>query len=240
MEAATAHDEQYALALDQLRFGWDPASTLLHIEQLSLQRGQTLLLSGPSGSGKSTLLNLIGGVLQPRSGSIIVAGQTLSSLGARKRDRFRAENLGIIFQQFNLLPFLSVVDNVLLPLQFAPQRRAASGSNPTQRRQRAEYLLDALGLQAEHWQRPSHRLSVGQQQRVAAARALIGAPALLLADEPTSALDPVNRDRFVDLLLAEAKSSACAVLMVSHDPALADRFADQASLLDLGSTAQAA
>ena len=228
-----------ALRIDSLRFGWTPGTCLLNIPELVLNRNESLLLSGSSGSGKSTLLNLIGGVLTPDRGQISICGSDTAALGARQRDRFRSEHLGIIFQQFNLLPYLSVIDNVLLPLRFAPERRGNSGTTAAERRSRAQELLAALGLEHAAWSAPAYRLSVGQQQRTAAARALIGAPPLILADEPTSALDPDNRDRFIELLLAQAATAGSSVLLVSHDPSLIAQFDRSLALEQLNNTAAA-
>jgi putative ABC transport system ATP-binding protein len=222
-----------ALRLSQLEFGWRGQAPLLRIDSLHLNRGESVLLRGASGSGKSTLLGLIGGVLLPQRGVVTVCGQSFSELPSRRRDRFRAEHIGLIFQLFNLLPYLDVVSNVLLPLRFAPARCTRAGASPAQRLQRARELLDRLGLEPGLCDRPAGELSIGQQQRVAAARALIGAPELILADEPTSALDTDNRDRFLELLLEQARADNSAVLLVSHDPTLAPHFQRQLEMADL-------
>ena len=146
---------------------------------------------------------------------------------ASARDRFRADHLGVIFQQFNLVPYLDALGNTLLPCRLSSRRRQATSPSPEAE---AESLLAALGLAAADWHRPVTQLSVGQQQRVAAARALIGAPALILADEPTSALDTVNRDRFLNLLLTQADLRGTSVVLVSHDPALSGPFDRAVSL----------
>ena len=177
-------------------------------------------MHGPSGSGKSTLLNLIGGVIQPAQGEVRLLGQPLATLGTAARDAFRAAHTGFIFQQFNLIPYLSVLDNVLLPCRFSPRRAERAGDET----QEARRLLSALDIAAELWTRPANRLSVGQQQRVAAARALLGKPEIIIADEPTSALDAGRQAAFLDLLLAEARAAGSSVLFVSHDLALADHF----------------
>jgi putative ABC transport system ATP-binding protein len=129
--------------------------------------------------------------------------------------------MGVIFQQFNLVPYLNPLDNVLLPCRLSPKRRSRAQPSPEEQ---AKSLLNALGIADEHWRRPVTRLSVGQQQRVAAARALIGTPELILADEPTSALDTDNRDRFIELLLQLAAKQQSSVVFVSHDQSLAGRF----------------
>ncbi len=208
-----------------LVFAWPAAPALLAIDRLTVGAGESVFLRGPSGSGKSTLLALIGGVLLPSQGHVTVCGTELDRLGAAARDRLRAAKLGVIFQMFNLVPYLSLLDNVLLPCRFSRERRARAAARSGAPEDEANRLLDRLGLAAERRsRRPVTALSVGQQQRVAAARALIGAPALVLADEPTSALDADTRDGFLQLLQEEARSSGAGLLFVSHDSGLADRF----------------
>ena len=212
-----------ALALHQLRFCWPGAQAeTLQIDQLTLDAGQTLFLRGPSGCGKSTLLSLAAGVLLPQAGTVQVLGQSWAQLGAAARDQYRADHLGYLFQQFNLLPYLSVLDNVRLPLRFSKRRAARAGAGGGQ--DAAEALLAATGLAPSLWPRPAGQLSVGQQQRVAAARALIGAPALVIADEPTSALDDDLRQAFMALLLRSCAAAGSALLFVSHDLRLAGQF----------------
>jgi putative ABC transport system ATP-binding protein len=180
-----------------------------------------MLLLGPSGSGKSTLLGLVCGTLRPDAGQVRLQGQDLAALRGAALDRLRAETFGVIFQQFNLLPYASGLDNVLLPLRFAPARRARVAA-PTEEALR---LLEGLGLPEDLMRRaPAARLSVGQQQRVAVARAMIGRPPVILADEPTSALDAAAQDGFLALLFEQCAATAAALLMVSHDTRLADRF----------------
>jgi putative ABC transport system ATP-binding protein len=209
------------LAVEGLRFGYQPERPVLHLPELYLAAGESLFLRGPSGSGKSTLLNLVAGVLLPQEGSITVLGQRYATLSAAARDRFRADHIGFVFQQFNLLPYLDAIDNVLLPLSFSRRRRAAVGS--AARAQAAE-LLSRLNLDRRDHGRPAVELSVGQQQRVAAARALIGAPELIVADEPTSALDADTRDQFLTLLFDECRRVGAGLLFVSHDRSLEARF----------------
>ena len=210
-----------AVELRDVVFRWqDGDAFVLELPELVLAAGERLFVHGPSGSGKSTLLNLIGGVVQPAQGEVRLLGQPLAALGTAARDAFRAAHTGFIFQQFNLIPYLSVLDNVRLPCRFS-QRRAARAGDETQEARR---LLAALDIAAELWTRPANRLSVGQQQRVAAARALLGKPEIIIADEPTSALDAGRQAAFLDLLLAEARAAGSSVLFVSHDLALADHF----------------
>lgn len=222
------------LEMQDVRFAWGRGSGfVLEVPRLTLGVGERLLLMGPSGTGKSTLLSLVAGIVAPQSGAVRVLGQDIATLGAARRDRFRAEHMGVIFQMFNLLPYGSAVDNVLLPLSFAPLRRARVGSVSDQTEE-ARRLLKRLGLSEDALSRKrASDLSVGQQQRVAAARALIGRPELLIADEPTSALDPVSRDHFLDLVLGEVAASGTSVLMVSHDPGVAPRFDRVVQLADI-------
>ena len=178
------------------------------------------MLLGASGTGKSTLLSVISGTLLPDQGSVEIAKTEITNLSASARDRFRAEQLGVIFQQFNLLPFGSVADNILLPLRFAPIRR----NRVKDAKSEVARLCAALGLPVDIGREKASSLSVGQQQRVAVARALIGHPPLIIADEPTSALDINSQDAFLDLLFTQAQTQGTSVVMVSHDERLGPRF----------------
>lgn len=212
-----------ALRAEAIAFGWPGKPLLLDIPQFSLARGERVFLRGPSGSGKSTLLGLLAGVLTPARGRIMVLGTDLGGLSAGARDRFRGEHLGFIFQMFNLIPYLSVLENVILPATFSPARakRVPGGDL----RAEAARLLSALGLGASHYlDRPVTELSIGQQQRVAAARALLGRPSLLIADEPTSSLDHDAREDFLRLLMDECRTQGSALLFVSHDTSLGRLF----------------
>ena len=225
-----------ALVLDSVVFGWPDETPFLAVDHLEIGRGERVFLQGASGSGKSTLLGLVSGILQPQAGRVSVLGQDMAALSGAGRDRFRAEHLGVIFQMFNLLPFLGVVENVLLGCQFSAGRRAKLGGNV---RGEALALLDALGLDGEDMaRRRVADLSVGQQQRVAAARALLGGPELVIADEPTSALDAAHRDQFLDLLLAETERRGTSLIFVSHDNALASRFDRQVVLEEINTQAK--
>lgn len=222
------------LEVENVRFSWvRGAAFVLEVPQLALAPGEKLLLMGPSGTGKSTLLSLVAGIVAPQSGAIRVLGEDIARLSASRRDRFRAEHMGVIFQMFNLLPYGSAVDNVLLPLSFAPERRSRIGPAAAQAEE-ARRLLVRLGLSEDAIAgKRAADLSVGQQQRVAAARALIGRPELLIADEPTSALDPGSRDQFLDLVLGEIAGGTTSLLMVSHDPGLASHFDRVVQLADI-------
>jgi putative ABC transport system ATP-binding protein len=223
------------LELRALRFAWPgSARELLRIDHLQLGAGERLLLRGPSGGGKSTLLSIAAGVLVASGGEARLLGVDWRSLSAGQRDRRRADAIGVVFQQFNLLPYLSVLDNVLLAGRFSSTRLQRAGPKP---RETAQALLAALELEPSSWPRPAGQLSVGQQQRVAAARALFGRPALVIADEPTSALDEGRRDAFMALLLRECAAAGSALLFVSHDARLARHFERVVELDVLNQTA---
>lgn len=222
------------LEVDRLEYRWPgTAGFSLGVPRLELGVGERLLLVGPSGTGKSTLLALIAGIVAPRVGRISLLGEDIARLPPSRRDRFRAEHMGVIFQMFNLLPYGSAIDNVLLPLSFAPARKARIGGAAAQATE-ARRLLGRLGLDAKGMgEKRAAELSVGQQQRVAAARALIGRPELIIADEPTSALDAETRDQFLDLVFAELAQSRASLLMVSHDAGLASHFDRTVKLSDI-------
>ena len=222
------------LSVQDLRFAWPggPAD-VLDIASLEVAAGETVFVHGPSGCGKSTLLSLLAGVLLSQSGRVALLGTEWSDLHPTARDRYRVDHVGYIFQQFNLLPYLSVRDNVLLPCRFSTGRRDAASARGGSPEAEAERWLAAVGLAPALWRRTPGTLSVGQQQRVAAARALIGAPALVIADEPTSALDEDLRNAFVDLLLGACHETRSALVFVSHDRRIATRFARQVALPEL-------
>jgi putative ABC transport system ATP-binding protein len=216
--------------IEPLRFAWTRGGPdTLVLGRMNVDRGQTVFLHGPSGCGKSTLLGLLSGVLSPRQGRVSLLGQDWAALKAGQRDAFRADHVGVMFQQFNLLPYLSVLDNVTLPCRFSALRRercqAAGGPEAT-----AQSWLQRMGLPEALWNRRADALSVGQQQRVAAARALMGQPELILADEPTSALDAALRQDFMDLLLQATRDAGSTLVCVSHDEQQAVRFDVQWSL----------
>lgn len=210
-----------------LSFTWPGQQQPMTFPDIDLNPGDHLFIHGASGSGKSTLLNLLAGLAIPRTGDIHLLGTRIDALRAGARDRFRADHIGVIFQQFNLVPYLSALANVTLPCHLSARRLAETDKQPEDQ---ARQLLSQLAIPEDHWHRGVTRLSIGQQQRVAAARALIGAPGLILADEPTSALDTDNRDRFLDLLLKLAERSRSSVLFVSHDRSLAQHFHQQIAL----------
>jgi putative ABC transport system ATP-binding protein len=222
------------IVIEALRFAWPGAvGDSLRIDELTLDAGSTLFLHGPSGCGKSTLLGLLAGVLVPSRGRVSLLGTDWSTLSGARRDAFRADHVGYVFQQFNLLPYLSLVDNVLLPCRFSALRRQRADAKSGSARAEAQSLLQRVGLPQSLWQRQASALSVGQQQRVAAARALIGQPELVIADEPTSALDTDLRDGFMNLLLGECEAAGSTLVFVSHDQRLAVRFDRQVSLASI-------
>jgi len=229
----TASQSPLAVALSQVDFAWPGQPRVLSDLTLSVPTAERVFLFGPSGSGKSTLLGILGAVQLPQRGSACVLGQDLARLSAAQRDRFRADHIGFVFQQFNLLPYLSLQENVLLGCRFSTRRAsrasAANGSLPAH----AGALLTALGLGQLDPGRKVHALSVGQQQRVAVARALAGQPELLICDEPTSALDEDTRNAFLTLLFEQCTAARSTLIFVSHERSLASRFDRSLSLTDL-------
>ena len=209
------------ISIDSVRFYWSRNSNFkIFIPKLNISKGEKVLLLGESGSGKTTLLSLICGFLSPVSGDIYINQKQISSLAAGKRDEYRSDNIGIIFQQFNLLPYANVIDNILLPLYFS-QKRAANVSN---QRKMAINLCNNLRLPQNIEKMKASDLSVGQQQRVAVARALIGNPPLIIADEPTSSLDSDVQNIFLELMFSQIEENNSTLLMVSHDKSLSTYF----------------
>lgn len=219
-------------------FCWESGKPVLDIPELVVHRAQKVFIHGPSGSGKTTLLGMLGGVLTPDAGQVGVLGTDLTTLSPVQRDHFRARHIGFIFQMFNLIPYLSVLDNVTLPLSFADERLQTvqrSGLTPVQE---AKRLLAHLGLDDPSLlERSVTGLSIGQQQRVASARALIGSPQLIIADEPTSALDADSRRAFIRLLFNECEAAGSTVLFVSHDRSLESLFDHSVSLREINRAA---
>lgn len=211
----------HVIKLNNLEFSYPqaPDQSILSIGSWEVQQGEHVFLYGPSGSGKSTLLNLLTGMVEPTSGSISVLDTDLSSLKNKQKDKFRAQHIGFVFQQLNLIPYLSVKDNILLADFFTPK-----SSEKTDVEAHLVHLIESLKLPLSILEQPASQLSVGQQQRVAIARALINKPELLIADEPTSALDQNSRDAFIELLFKLANESNATLVFVSHDKTLASHF----------------
>jgi putative ABC transport system ATP-binding protein len=239
--AALADPVTLAFEVHDLRYTWPGAAQpVLDIAHWQLARGDSVFLHGESGSGKSTLLALLAGVLRATQGRVSLLGSDWAAQPASRRDRHRADHVGLVFQQFNLLGYLPVIDNVLLPCRFSPRRADRAARADGSATASAGRLLAAMGLDAALWRRAAGTLSVGQQQRVAAARALIGAPELVLADEPTSALDDARRDDFLALLLGACREHGSALVFVSHDARLAERFAQRVALASINRAGRAA
>ena len=219
-----------AIEIQRLRFRYGRGPWVLDIPELTLERGERAFLFGPSGSGKTTLLGVLAGVLEANEGEVRVLGENLASLSGARRDAFRAEHIGYVFQMFNLIPYLSVLDNIALPARMNAGRRArldGAGVKET-----AALLADHLQI-GDLLKKPVTELSVGQQQRVAACRALIGAPELIVADEPTSSLDFDRREAFLELLFRECKRAGATLVFVSHDRTLEGMFSRTISLPDI-------
>lgn len=225
----------HALSLEQLKFHYRPGREILDIPSLTIDAGERVFLFGPSGSGKTTLLGIVAGVLTANSGKVAVLGRDLGPMTASQKDAFRGSHIGYIFQLFNLIPYLSVAENITLPCLLSDERRKRLNGKP---------LLDAARESARHLgieellKENVTNLSVGQQQRVAAARALIGTPELIIADEPTSSLDHDHRARFIELLFQAAKSAGSTVIFVSHDRTLQPLFDRALSLPDVNRASQ--
>ncbi len=225
------------LLIKDLRFRWNKKEPwVIDIPSFSLAEKESVFLKGASGSGKSTLLSLLAGINKANEGQLSIIGEELTALKSYQRDKFRADHIGYIFQQFNLLPYLSVLDNITLPCHFSASRKAkvTRKDNTGQTlNNEAKRLLNALALPESVLLKPVTSLSIGQQQRVAVARALIGKPALLLADEPTSALDADARQAFIQLLMKETEQAGSSLIFVSHDKGFESFFDRSLSLADL-------
>ena len=213
--------DESIIKIDSVRFYWSKKSNFkIFVPNLEIKKGEKVLLLGESGSGKTTLLSLMCGFLNPLSGNISINGNTINQLSSKTRDEYRADNIGIIFQQFNLLPYANVVDNVLLPLYFSKVR----SSNVSNKKEKVIELFKQLRLPDDIAQFRASSLSMGQQQRVAVARALIGNPSLIIADEPTSSLDADAQKIFLNLIFEQISENNSTLLMVSHDKSLSNQF----------------
>ncbi len=223
------------LSLVDVRYRWQSdQKDVINIDRLLINRGEHAFLMGPSGSGKSTLLNIVGGVIQPQHGAVKLADHDLSKVPGAQRDRIRADCVGFIFQQFNLIPYLNLTQNVSLPCQFSAVRRINAEKQYGSVEHAAQTLLGRVfNSDLPDFNKQVSALSVGQQQRVAAARALMGTPPLVIADEPTSALDHTAKKSFMELLLSEANRHNSTLLFVSHDPTLSTHFHTSIQLRDI-------
>ncbi|MDR2199608.1 MAG: ABC transporter ATP-binding protein [Deltaproteobacteria bacterium] len=229
-EPAALKEDPPAAEFADVTYAWPGERPVIKNLSLSVPGGGRLFISGPSGCGKSTLLSLAAGVLIPQEGEVRLSGRSLRDLSGPRRDRLRGESVGYVFQQFNLVPYLTPLENVILPCRFSSSRRKRALLGVKSLKDAASGLLSRLGIPAGLWTKPSVRLSVGQQQRVAAARALMGRPGILIADEPTSALDRESGRLFLELLLKECGEAGSGLLFVSHDESLAPYFSQRLTL----------
>jgi putative ABC transport system ATP-binding protein len=206
------------IAIRAMQFAYPAGAFRLVIPSFSVQAGERLAVIGPSGSGKTTLLNLIAGILTPNEGTIEVAGAEVSALGDARRRDFRIRNIGFVFQDFELLDYLNVLDNILHPYRITSALRLDRTV-----RERAQGLAERLGV-GDKLKRRADALSQGEKQRVAICRALLPGPRLILADEATGNLDPRNKGRILDLLFASVEAHGASLLAVTHDHELLPRF----------------
>lgn len=218
-----------AIELTNIRFHYpeQPNQPVLNIPSWSLLDGEQVFIHGPSGGGKSTLLSLISGLLMPGEGQVSILGQRIDQMASRQRDRFRANHIGYMFQQFNLIPYLNAFDNILLASQFSQRK------NTRVLQDEIKNMLTVLNISADDCGKPARNLSIGQQQRVAIARALINKPQLLIADEPTSSLDSINKEAFMALLMSIVSENHITLVFVSHDLSLSNSFNRVESLSDI-------
>ena len=222
------------IQLRDVRFRWNrEGPMLLDIPTFNVEAGEKVFLEGPSGSGKTSLLNLLGAISVPEHGSVEVNGTELGQLTGAARDSFRADHIGIIFQMFNLIPYLSPLDNIILPCQFSARRNASAIKRNGVKEEGLRLLAHMQLNDVANIGSPTLELSVGQQQRVAAARSLIGSPELIIADEPTSALDHDIREIFLKLLFEEVANAGITLLFVSHEASLAGQFDRRIKLNDI-------
>lgn len=225
------------IKIENLKFKYPSSNDLiLDISDFYMKKGEKIFLYGPSGCGKTTFLEVLAGINSPQDGIVEINERDVTKMSPSEKDQFRADNMGYIFQSFNLIPYLNVQENITLPLYFSSQKRArVSVANEYTETQE---ICKILGIE-EYLTRPVTELSVGQQQRVAAARAIIGQPSLILADEPTSALDFNHRERFIKLLFALCRQYQTSVLFVSHDRTLEKLFDRSLSLHEINKSSRA-
>lgn len=231
-----------AIQVRDLHFEWRrDLPEVLHIPELEVMRGERIFIRGASGSGKSTLLSLLAGVNLPTQGEVRILGESINRFSGSRRDHFRSDHIGFVFQLFNLIPYLSVLENVTLPCRFSRKRKQKATGPGKSLAEEATRLLAHLDMADDSLvHRPVTELSVGQQQRVATARALIGAPEIVIADEPTSALDSDMRQTFIRLLFQECEATGSTLLFVSHDRQLESLFERHIALDEINSLARGA
>ncbi len=204
------------LQLRGVRKAYDPANPVIDIADFTLTRGEQVAIAGPSGSGKTTFLNLVSGILDPDAGEVLINGTDIGKLSGGQRDLFRGRNIGFVFQTFNLLQGLTALDNLRVAMMFGAKP-------PGEHASRARHLLERVGL-ADHLNKRPAQLSVGQQQRVGIARALVNEPPLVLADEPAAQLDPANAENVVELLKEICREGRHTLIAVAHDPIVLGHF----------------
>jgi len=220
----------YAVEVDELLFSYRPSKVVLRIKHFAIARGERVFLYGPSGSGKSTLLGILSRVLKAQQGSVKILGRDLSRMSGPARDALRGAHIGYIFQMFNLIPYLRVIENITLPCRISKER--SQRLNGVSVEKTATKIAEQLGIGPIVFESITD-LSVGQQQRVAAARALLGAPELIIADEPTSSLDEDHREKFLKLLFEQCREIGSTLLFVSHDRRLLRLFDRAVSLAEI-------
>ena len=220
----------YAVDIEQLIFSYRGSKAVLRIPALAIAKSEKIFLHGPSGSGKTTLLGILAGVLNATEGRVTILGQDLARMSGPRRDALRGSHIGYIFQMFNLIPYLNVLENIILPCRISPERRRRLNGRSQQ--DEAKKLAERLGI-GPIVNDNVVDLSVGQQQRVAAARALIGAPELIIADEPTSSLDEDHREGFLQLLFDQCREIGSTLIFVSHDRRMMPLFDRAVSLAEI-------
>jgi putative ABC transport system ATP-binding protein len=226
---------EYAVALTNVTFAYTPSVTILDIPALTIARGEKTFLFGPSGSGKTTLLGLLAGILRADTGSVQVLGHDLTRMSGAARDAFRGAHIGYIFQLFNLVPYLNVLENIVLQCQVNKRQRQRLGRLSLA--EAAQHLADRLGIGAL-LSTSVLELSVGQQQRVAVARGLLSAPEIIIADEPTSSLDAEHREQFLALLFESCARTQATLIFVSHDRSLMPLFDRSLALTEINKVPQ--
>ena len=200
----------------------------LNIKNFKLNKSDSILIYGESGLGKSTFLNLLSGTISPQNGTIDILGTNISNTSSSIKDKIRGDHFGIVFQTFNLLPYISVKNNILLGKAYSSIKQSKSNNDEIKE------LMDKLSLNYEDLiNRKAYELSIGQQQRVAVARALIGKPEIILADEPTSALDKSNQKEFINLLFKSIDENEQGLIMVSHEHKLSNKFKKVKNITDI-------
>ena len=218
-----------AISLKDVCFSYDSDVPVLNIESLSVDCGEKVFINGPSGSGKSTLLNIISGVLSPTSGELSILEHNPNKLSNGDKDKLRGDNIGFVFQSFNLIPYLTIYENILLPIKASKIKRLKVANKLDEEINRISTHLKIK----DFLHKRVTELSIGQQQRVAVARALIGDPEIIIADEPTSSLDEDVTDSFMKLLIEEHEKKKFTLVFVSHDRRLAKYFDREIALLDI-------